>query len=158
MLVQKHCWAVTLAVGRARCGWPGSSVLECGFQLDTLCKHIWLNMCTFNSDLRQTFRNNYCLSRETPVPTVHKIINETSIIIPPYSWSFCGIPRDASRQSVTDDTYRQRPNKLSVISYFPHRNVPQKKGDWLLNDAVRSSDHMRWMIGTSVNETERKCT
>jgi hypothetical protein len=53
---------------------------------------------------------------------------------------------------------RTATSKFSVILCFPYRKVPQKKGDWLLNDAVRSSDHMRWMIGTSVNETERKCT
>jgi len=35
-MAEEYCWVITLAVSRLCCGQPGSSILEFGFQLDTI--------------------------------------------------------------------------------------------------------------------------
>jgi hypothetical protein len=35
-MAEEYCWVITLVVSRSCCGQPGSSVLEYGFQLDTI--------------------------------------------------------------------------------------------------------------------------
>jgi len=36
IVAEGYCWAITLAAGRACCGWLCSRVLESGFQLSSL--------------------------------------------------------------------------------------------------------------------------
>jgi len=41
-LAEEYCWAITQAAGRSCCGRSGSSVLEFGYQLDSLvCTYIY---------------------------------------------------------------------------------------------------------------------
>jgi hypothetical protein len=60
---EEYCWAITQVAGLSCCGRSVSSVLDCGFQLDSLVytcivDRMWYSVQTCAKfDLRRTFRN-----------------------------------------------------------------------------------------------------
>jgi hypothetical protein len=69
--MERYCWTMTLAAERSCCVRPGSSVLDCGSKLDSLCVglHIQLTRRIVGPDLSKIRlapdlpERNSCVSR-----------------------------------------------------------------------------------------------
>jgi hypothetical protein len=87
-MAEEYCWAIKQAARQSRYGQSSSSVLNLGFQLDSIKLYIYLTLFVLNSDLRRiglgpdVWERSYCVGGERlciePIWTKIKLLRFSS--------------------------------------------------------------------------------